>query len=221
MITSNVVKAMQTSAEQIARGAELIANEVRDWQMIKQYMSNRLVNIELTEPQQEKLEKMNFVYNNLASGKYNEPQVVRLLEDKYGICSKEAYNIINATKEIYETSFSINKLFELKVELESAKKFRATCIAAKDYKTAGYMYKVILDLLGMIEPMEKETESFEGHIIEAVFDPTLLTGGKAINIDMTALLNKINAKRKSKIKIEKFIEEIPYTEVNENNKTAL
>jgi hypothetical protein len=77
-------------------------------------------------------------------------------------------------------------------------------MAAFDFKAAAAFQRNIIELQKLI-PDKEETlgEFFEGHTIEAVFDPRLL-GAPAV--DMKEVLKALNAKRKTPIKIDMFEE---------------
>ena len=55
---------LQNRADQCAKDAEFILSKTNDWQTIKKYLSNRLAENSLTETQQEKLERYQYIYKN-------------------------------------------------------------------------------------------------------------------------------------------------------------
>lgn len=196
---SNILK---LTANQISYSANLLADMTMDWQVIKEYLSNRLNNLVLTETQQKKLDRYNFIYNQTLSGKYSKQQVLNMTMEKFQICHSQACKDANATSEIFSTIITINKKFELQLELESAKDMKRKCIALNDFKTAALIQKNIIAIIDQLpEEVDDAAAKFEGHFIEAVFDPRLLG---APEINMTEVLNALNAKRKVKIKTDLF-----------------
>ncbi|MES2457232.1 MAG: hypothetical protein V4594_16880 [Bacteroidota bacterium] len=199
----NVTSLLVKKSEQVRAGAALLVGKTRDWQVIKQYLSNRLNEMELTGDQQSKLERYQFVYNQLVSGKYTKPEVVNLLKKLFHVGTSQAYEDINHSQEIFAAVVNINKQFELQLELESARAMKRKCIEVNDIQTAARVQKNIIQLIALLPDEENSPgEDFEGHTIEAVFDPQLLGAGE---IDMDEVLKAINAKRKVPIKTDMFL----------------
>lgn len=214
MKDSSVGIALQKKASQVSAGAEVLLAKVRDWQVIKQYLCNRFNDIPLTASQKKQLERYQFIYGQMVSGKYTDQEVLNQVMKFYTIGLAQAYEDMRATREIIPYAININKPFELQLEIQIAKKARIKCEEMDDMKTAAQYSKVIADLLKQIEH-EDETpaELFEGHTIEAVFDPELLG---APPVDMKEILAAINAKRNKKVNIDLF-EEIAFTNVSKED----
>lgn len=198
--------ALQKKAEQIRSAAESLMSNTRDWQVIKQFMCNRLKDIKLTQEQEKKLERYQFIYNQLVSGKYTDAEVVNQLTNKkfYGLSISQAYEDMNAAKEIFPSVININKRFELHLSLQLNQIRQMKAEAMGDMKALAAFEKNRALLLKEI-PDEEENpgEMFDGHTIEAVFDPALL-GAPAV--DMKEVLKAVNEKRDKKIKIDMFDE---------------
>ena len=200
--TPKLKEVLSARASQLQTTAELLMDKTRDWQIIKQYLCNRFNDFELTDKQQEKLKRYQYVYNQLVSGKYTEKEVLNQLINLYNIKLTQAYEDINATKEIFPSFININKRFEIIIEKEILKDARRKCLELGDHKSAAAYSKVIQSLLASIEDDEDSAgELFEGHKIEATFDPRLLG---AVDINMKEVLEAINAKRSVKINIDLF-----------------
>lgn len=198
-VTSLLIK----KAEQVRTGAALLVTKTRDWQVIKQYLSNRLNEIELTYDQQNKLTRYQFIYNQLVGGKYTKPEVANMVKKLYNVSLSQVYEDINHSQEIFSAVININKQFELQLELESARAMKRKCIEVNDIQTAARVQKNIIQLIALLPDEENSPgEDFEGHTIEAVFDPELLGG---VDVDMEEVLKAINAKRKTPIKMDMFL----------------
>jgi hypothetical protein len=196
-------------AEQIRSATEILIAKTNDWQMIKQFLCNRLEDMQLTEVQQSKLERYQFIYNQLVSCKYTDQDVLNMLMKSYGIKVYQAYEDMKCARELFTAVININKRFELQIELQSAKDMKRKCVEIGDFKTAGAIQKNIVAIMAMLPDEEDNpAELFEGHEIEAVFDPKLLG---APDVNMKEVLAAINAKRKVAIKTDLF-ENIPYEE---------
>lgn len=196
-------------AEQIRSAAEILIAKTNDWQIIKQFLCNRLDEVELTEIQQKKLERYQFIYNQLVSCKYTDQDVLNMLIKTYKIKVGQAYEDMNCARELFTAVININKRFELQIELQSAKDMKRKCVEICDFKTAGAIQKNMVAIIAMLpDEQDNPAELFEGHDIEAVFNPKLL-GAPDVNIK--EVLAAINAKRKVVIKTDLF-ENIPYEE---------
>lgn len=200
----NVIAIMQSKYAAVASAAEVITNMTNDWQLIKQYLHNRMQLNELTEGQQKKLERYNFIYSHLLADKYGKQEVITMTMKFFDLAIRQIYEDFNCVQEIYPSVVTINKTFELQIELESAKEMKRKAMAAFDFKAAAAFQRNIIELQKLIPEKENTPgEFFEGHTIEAVFDPRLL-GAPAV--DMNEVLKALNAKRKIPIKIDMFEE---------------
>ena len=200
---------LQRKAEQVRTGTEILMAQTVDWQVIKMYLSNKLSDLELTPTQQNKLERYQYIYNQLVSGKYTEQEVTGQVKKLYNVATAQAYEDITSAKEIFSTLFHINKRFELKIELEAARDMRRKAMELSDIKAAAAVQKnIVLLLKDLPEEIENPGELFEGHTFEFTFNPALLG---APPVDMKELLSAINAKRRKKISIDMF-DEIPFEE---------
>jgi hypothetical protein len=206
----SVVKLLQEKAAQVSSAANLIVEKTRDWQMIKLYISNRVEEIKLTPTQAAKLLRYQYIYNQLVSGRYTEQEIINQVMRLYDVKIVQAYEDINNAREIWLTTLNINKRFELKMELESAKDCKRKCIEIGDFKNAASYSKIITGLLHEIqEEEESPADLFEGIQIEATFNPALLGAPPISKKDMQDLLKTINAKRAKPFNLD-FIEELEY-----------
>lgn len=201
----DVKNALQKRAEEVNRQADFIMAKTRDWQVIKQYMSNRVADIELTPEQQKKMDRYQFVYNEIVAGKSTDQQVANQVKTFFKVSISQAYEDINATKEIFSTVININKQFELNIALQLNTKYKAKAEEMNDLKALAMFEKNRKDLLKLLPDVEDNAaDLFEGHINELTFDPTLL--GAPVKIDMVEILTAINAKRNKKINLDMFEE---------------
>jgi hypothetical protein len=208
---------LKNKAEAIRKGAELLLEKTRDWQLIKQYLCNRIEDIELTPTQQEKLNRYQYIYNQLVSGRYTDQEVVSQLINLHKISQRQAYDDMNATREIFCTVVNINKLFEIRLEIQITKDVRRKALEMHDFKSVAALGKNLIALNAMLPDEEQNAaELFEGHNIEATFDPSLL-GAPPVN--MKEVLDAINLKRKAKINTDMF-EDIPHEDIANDNPEA-
>lgn len=207
----SVQMALVKKSEEVNRQAEFILSKTRDWQVIKKYMSNRLADITLTKEQEKKMERYQFIYNQLAGGEYGDNEVVILASKKFNISQTQAYEDINATKEVFSSVININKLFELNLALQLNNRYKAKAEDLGDMKALAAFEKNRMQLLKLLpEAEDTMPELFEGHTYEMVFDPSLL--GAPSKVDMKEILQMINAKRGKKVKLDMF-EELDHEDI--------
>jgi hypothetical protein len=205
-------KQMVDKTNAIIQGATILASKTSDWQTIKQFLSNRVNNIQLTATQKKKLERYQFTYNQLSSGKFVEKEVVEQLSTIYGVDKSTAYEDLSDAKELFGFLFSINKLFEIKVQLDLNRIMQQKAKDVNDFRGFAALEKNRTELLKLIPEIEDTPgEHFTPHINEIVFDPSLIG---APEVNMNELLKMINERRGVTINLDA----IPEAEVipNEN-----
>lgn len=216
--SSTIKNALIKKAEQIGFVTDLLLSESTDWQVIRDYLTNRIPGIELTDRQKAKLDRFQFIYNQLTSGKYTDHDVLNSVCRMFNIEIKQAYQDMKDTRELFNVVMSIDRRFELKIQLEVNKKMMNKAIEAGDLKAYAMFEKNRVALIAQIpEEDQAPKDMFHGHQIEAAFAPELLGTD---NIDMQAILKDINARRKSKIKTELF-ESIKFEPKDDEETTAL
>ena len=207
--------ALQKKTDNISAQADFIMSKTRDWQVIKQFMSNRLNDLQLTPEQEKKMERYQFIYNELVGGKSTDQQVVMQVKNFYKVSISQAYEDMNAAKEVFTSVINVNKQFEINLALQLNKKFMAKAEEMCDMKALALFEKNRKDLLKLLpDESENPAEFFEGHTYEMVFDPKLLSSRKVV--DMKELLQAINAKRGKPIKLDMF-EELDHEDNPETN----
>jgi len=211
----DVKNALQKRAEEVNRQAEFILAKTRDWQVIKQYMSNRVADIELTPEQQKKMERYQFIYNELVGGKSTDQQVVNLAKNFFKVSIAQAYEDIKAAKEVFTDVIDFDKLFDLNLSLQLNTKYKAKAEEMGDLKALAMFEKNRNELRKQLpDKDDTDVDLFKGHIYEMVFDPSLL--GAPTKVDMKEILTAINAKRGKAIKLDMF-EELNYEDVPEDD----
>jgi hypothetical protein len=216
----SVQNALIKKAEQIKNATELLLEKTRDWQVIKAYLCNRLNDMELTTEQQKKKDRYQFIYNQMISGKYTDQDIVHQVMKIYHLKIAAAYEDMSSTREIFNAAVNINKRFELNLQLQINRNMLRKAEEMGDMKAYAQIEKNRALLLKQLpDEDENPAEYFEGHFIEAVFDPTLL-GAPAV--DMKEVLRVINEKRDKKINIDMF-EELHAEDVkpNDTDQTSL
>lgn len=208
---------LKTSAERIGIAAENMVATTKDWQVIKEFLANRVADIRLSPAQATKLERYQFMYNQLVSGKYTDVEVISATMKMFGLQQRQVYDDLACTRELFSTVININKQFELSIQLQINRNMLRKAEEMLDFKAYAALEKNRAMMLGQITEVEdNKGEMFTGHEIEPVFDPSLIG---ADEVDMAKLLKDLNSKRKAKIKTELFTD-IPHESVNEK-KTSL
>lgn len=213
---TDVLTALQKRAEAVEAQAEFIMAKTRDWQVIKQFMSNRMHEIVLTPEQEKKMERYQFIYNELVSGKSTNQQIVQQVKTLFKIELSQAYEDMNAAREVFTSVININKQFELNLALELNTKYKNKAEAMGDLKALAAFEKNREKLIALLPDEESDPVDFEGHIYELTFDPQLINGPKVTAESMKKLLDAINAKRRKPIRTEMF-EELESENIPEND----
>lgn len=198
-VTSHLMK----QANSIAQGADLLANTINDWQLIRKYLTNRIEDIELSQVQQKKLERYNFIYDQLATGNYTDKEVVTLVSERFSVSIRQAYEDIACSKEVYTHVFNFNKGFELRLQLDLNREMLKRAKEKGDMKNYAMLEKNRVKLMEMMPDLEEAENWFEPHELVIEFNPSLIG---APPVDMQEVLKYINEKRKAKIKTELFEE---------------
>lgn len=206
---------LMRKAEQVRSAAEILLEKTTDWQVIKEFMSNRHSEIVLSTQQEKKLERLKFIYDQQSSGRYTKAQIIAQLtnEKLYNVSLSQAYEDIRNSAELFTSVVHFKKQFELNNEIEICKAARAKALELLDFKSVAALSRNIKDLIAL-QPDEEDSsaEMFEGHKMEAVFDPALLGAPTVIN--MKEVLDAINKKRAVKINIDMFEELKPAEDGN-------
>lgn len=209
-----VLSILAAKQESISRAADIAASITSDWQLIKQYMYNRANFDDLTPVQRKKLERFNFIYSHLVTGKYTREEVQQALCKQYKIQLCQAREDFRCVYEIFPQVNRIDRIFEMQIELEKARTLTRKAEEANDFKSAANFQRNVIKILELIPEKEPEIENFEGHTIEAVFNPKLLGAPDISKEDLKSLLDSINSKRAVKINTDLF-EELNPTKDNE------
>ena len=161
--------------KQITEQAKAVAQEVTDWQAVRNYLTRRISEIELTDTQREKMEIYQLAYNQLVSGKYTEFEVVDMIMVEFECSKGAAMQHLRDSKEIFSTAFNINVQFELKIQLEINRVMLQIARSKGDLKAYAALEKNRAKMMEMAPVIEEEShDDFEGHVIVPVFDPSIM-----------------------------------------------
>lgn len=206
-------------SKQIAAGAELIAAETNDWMMVQAYMTRRFADQELTTVQQDKLDRYQFIYNQLSCGKYTEQEVCEMVQSIYKRKYGQALQDVRDTKELFASSVNINKLFELKTQLALNRQMMQQAIAANDFRAAANYDKNAGKLISMLpEAEDTAADDFKPHINVFTFDPSLLGLDPVSQEDIDDLVKDIQAQYPGKLDLsfaKKKAEDIDFIEIKD------
>lgn len=195
-----------------ATRSEKVAENINDWQLIKQYLSSPVPSIELTENQQNKLLRYTTIYHELVGNKYDEPELISLIRNQYDISETQARVDIACTREIWSDTLSLNKLFEIKVSIERCKRLLRKAEDQNDMKAYAWIDKNLQRYLSMLPDQDTQLpQDFYIPELEPVYDPALLGARK---IDLKELEHTINEMRSKKA--NSFIEDISIIPDNDN-----
>jgi len=166
---------LRNREEQIRRSTELLAQEVADWQTIQNYLTRRIAEIQLTETQQLKLQRYQFIYNQLVTGRYTDAEVCEMVMDVYAIQQTQALSDIRDAQELFNTAYSVNKLFEIKLQLSLNRAMLDKCDRTNNFKGYAALEKNRTKLLELLPDDDtSDADSFKGHENIIVMDTDAL-----------------------------------------------
>lgn len=204
----NVGQLLIKKAQAVETASAAILDKTKDWQVIRNFLFNRIENIKLTPVQEKKLERYQFIYSQTCSGKYTDAEVRNSLMKIYDIKSvSQAYEDIRCSRELFLETMPLLRRFEIHVQLQVNRNMQRKAEEINDMRAAALFEKNRIALLALLPEEEEHPEIFEGHKITATFNPKLLREGEMVNMEaMADLLASINAKRDVKIKTDMFTE---------------
>ena len=191
--------------------ADWMAEQTNDYQLIKQYMSSRYDDLVLTDIQQLKLRRWQFIYDQLSSGKYSDDDVRHQVIQHFKISESQSYADMRTAKDLFSTTLYINKKFEiikdiklLEIMMRKAREANKGDDYAKLQKVKNELYKMLPD------EDDVPADYFEPRKIEILYDPKILGVTPLSNQKMRDLLDLIA--RETGI-----VEDIDYTSVEDEN----
>ena len=199
---STVSIMLQEHTNRINRAADHIMDSTNDWQVIKSFLGNRIGDVKLSTLQKKKMERYQFMYNQLVTGKFTDKEAIEANMKMYDIEQWQSYDDLKCTREIFSSVININKKFEIDLQLQVNRRMLRKAEEICDFKAYAALEKNRTHMLSMIEDIDPdEADMFIGHTYEPVFDPSLID---ADPVDMKEVLEIINKGRKVKIKTELF-----------------
>ena len=199
---SKVSMILQDHIGKLNKAADHILDSTNDWQLIKTYLGNRVGTLKLNANQKLKMDRYQFMYNQLVTGKFTDKEVIEANMKMYGLESWQSYDDLKCTREIFSSVINVNKKFELDLQLQVNRRMLRKAEEICDFKAYAALEKNRTQMLSMIEDIDPDQAGmFEGHTYEPVFDPALIG---ADPVDMKEVLKTINEGRKVKIKTELF-----------------
>lgn len=199
---SNISQYLTRKANDIATATESLLEVTQDWQIILEFLKNRIEGIRLSKKQTEKMKRYQFAYGQASSGKFTDGEVMNLLKSEYGISQTQAYEDMRCMREIYTIVENPNKRYDLMMALQINRRLMIKCEEAGDMMVAAMFEKNRILLLKELQTEdENPAEDFKGHTFIPVFEPSLITDEV---IDMKEVMKVINEKRKVKLDITKL-----------------
>lgn len=170
--------------------------ELLDWQMIRDYLNNRLNGMKLTKIQQDKLARYQFIYAQLYSGRHSENDVIEQVQRFFkDVSPTQAVQDLRCSKEIFSTTLKIHKRFEIKLQIDRLKVEQQKCLEFGKPVDFAAISKVILEYLKMLPDEEPDdAELFKGHTNIIDFNPAILGAEKIPMKDINELLAEIQTK---------------------------
>ncbi len=171
----SIANVLINKREDIMRSAEAVAEHISDVQKIRDYLTRRVSEIQLTPKQQERLKIYDFIYSEMRTGKYIDIEIVNMVVLQFGCAKGAALQHLRDTQDLYSTALSVNKAFEIKLQLDLNKIMLQMAKAKGDFKSYAALEKNRIALIELVQEIEENNnDEFRGYVIEPVFDPELL-----------------------------------------------
>ena len=180
---------LKSKYDEVSEAVEKYSKYTNDFMAIKKFMKSRVENIKLTEAQQEIYNRLQFIYNQLVSGKYSEQQIVHMLTNEpYNLKRSQAYYDIQTCKDLFSTARPLDKQFLLKLNYERLEIQMRKASEANNLDVYAKLQKNMLELLKMMPDEELEVpEDYVPTLVVPMYDPRLL-GIKTVDAQKLAEL---------------------------------
>lgn len=210
---SNISHYLTKKASEISGLTESLMEVTQDWQIILEFMKNRIETIRLTKKQQAKMQRYQFAYAQASSGRFTDEEVRNLLRAEYTIGHSQAYEDMRCMREIYTVVENPNKRYELMMMLHVNKKLMIKCEEKGELLTVALLEKNRIKILEqLVVEDENPAEDFKGHTYQPLFEPGLISDEV---VDMKEVMKIINEKRNVKLDISKIsATDIPYEDLD-------
>ena len=194
----------------LIRRAEWITQQTDDYQTIKAYMNARMGDISLNNRQQHKLERWQFIYNQLSTGKYTEQEVRQQLMKHFGTPENTSYTDMREAKELMSTTINLNKRFKIQVDIELLDLMKLKARESNNLDAYAKLQKVQNELYKMIpDEEEKPIDHFTPRQNIVQYNPALLGIAPIPEAQMKDLVDQL--------KREYNIEDVEYTMIEAND----
>lgn len=199
----------ENKLELVAR-MEWMAEQTNDLQTIRAYMNNRYADIKLTDTQEFKLKRWQFVYDQMSSGKYTQQEIRSQLELHFKISASESLADMRTAQELFSSTLSINKLFKIQIDIQLLEIMQQKAREANKLDEYAKLQRVKNELYKMLpDEVEKPSDDFEPRQNHFEYNPELL-GLQRVSADkMKALVEQL--------KQDHGITDITYEEIQTND----
>lgn len=183
---------LQENKDAIIARAEWMAEQTNDIETLKAYLKGRMDDIKLTERQEVKLKRWQFIYDQLSSGKYTEHEVRLQVMEKFQVGQSISYQDMRNATDIMCTTLNLNKLFKIQVDIQLLDVMKEKARKTNQLDAYARLQKVQTELYKMLPDKEEvPADYFEArqNIIE--FNPSLLGIAPIPDAQMGELLSQL------------------------------
>jgi hypothetical protein len=210
---SNISQYLVRKAQEVATATESLMEVTQDWQLILEFMKNRIEGIKLTKKQHEKMRRYQFAYAQCSTGKFTDQEVMTLLRTEFeNVGVSQAYEDMRCMREIYNVIGNINKRYEIHIQMQINRRMLIKAEEADDKIAYAMLEKNRILMMKELQVEEENpAENFKGHVYQPVFDVSLISDEQ---IDMKEVLRLINEKRGVKLNLSQIsATDIPYESI--------
>jgi hypothetical protein len=148
--------------------------------------------VKLTEDQQTKLKRWQFIYDQLSSGRYNETDVRNQLLKTFPISEYTAFKDMMEAKEVFSTTLNLNKKFKMMTDIQLLDMMKLKASDANKLDEYAKLQRVQNELYKMIPDEETNpTEDFTPRQNLVQYNPSLLGIPAMPDEQINELLNQL------------------------------
>jgi hypothetical protein len=190
---SSTINKLEQKALEISAQVDWMAEQVNDFQMIRQYMTNRVNEFTLSPMQEFKLKRYQFIYDQLSSGKYSDKEVREMTMKMFNIAENQAMSDMKTSQELFSTTLSVNKKFKILLQIQHLEKMQRKARDNNKLDEYSKLQRVMNELLRMLpDEIETPTDNFEPRKNVIMYDPSILGVQKVPDAEIKDLLAKIS-----------------------------
>jgi hypothetical protein len=196
---------------EVEERAEKFSQHTNNILAIKKFMESRFEEIKLNSTQKEMMLRYQYYYNQMSTGKYNDRALISQIISHFNVSKSQAEIDVRISKELYGTTFQINKQFQIANDLAILNTCREKAIATGQLDVAAKLLKVKAEFLKMVPDEKDNNDDYSPATIITMFNPALIGVEPLDKSKVTELMATLKKEYGYDGNLD-FIESIDFTE---------